>query len=144
LKQPRQRKKRSFGGVVINERNEVLLVEPRNHFDGYVWTFPKGRPDPGEEPETTALREVLEETGVEAAIICLLPGTFIGGTTENSYYLMAPLDEKGKFGKETQAVRWATMQKAVDLIGKTTNDIGRKRDSAVLTAAFETLHHLKQ
>jgi len=61
--------KKAFGGVVMNAAGQVLLKEPTNHFDAYVWTFPKGRPNPGESPETTALREVREETGVEARII---------------------------------------------------------------------------
>jgi len=137
VKQPQERKKRSFGGVVINERKEVLLVEPRNHFDGYVWTFPKGRSDHGEEPDSAASREVFEETGIEAKIINKLPGSFAGGTTANTYYLMAPLSEKGEFDKETQAICWATKEEAEELINKTTNDIGCKRDLAVLSAAFE-------
>ena len=61
-------KEKAYGGVVINDQGEILLREPRNHFDGYVWTFPKGRPEkeqrPGETPEETAFREVLEETGI--------------------------------------------------------------------------------
>ncbi|WP_363318977.1 NUDIX hydrolase [Brevundimonas sp.] len=36
---------------------EVLLVEPLNHFGGYGWTFPKGRPNPGENPAKAALGE---------------------------------------------------------------------------------------
>src|SRR5262249_43601458 len=69
--------------------------EPSNHFDGYVWTFPKGRPEPGETPEEAALREVLQETGVEAAITDQIPGTFAGGTTDNVYYLMSFLSHTG-------------------------------------------------
>ncbi len=30
----------------------------------YVWTFAKGRPDPGETPEEAAIRETEEETGL--------------------------------------------------------------------------------
>ena len=63
----------AYGGVLINDRGEVQLREPTNHFGGYVWTFAKGRPDPGETPEQTALREVLEETGQAAQIIALVP-----------------------------------------------------------------------
>ncbi|WP_153117681.1 NUDIX domain-containing protein [Rhodocyclus tenuis] len=55
---------------------------------GYVWSFAKGRPDPGETPEQTALRETREETGVEATIVCPIPGEFVGGTTINRYFLM--------------------------------------------------------
>jgi 8-oxo-dGTP pyrophosphatase MutT (NUDIX family) len=34
-----------------------------------VWALPKGIIDPGEKPEDTALREVAEETGVEARLV---------------------------------------------------------------------------
>jgi 8-oxo-dGTP pyrophosphatase MutT (NUDIX family) len=34
-----------------------------------VWALPKGQIGPGEAPETTALREVAEETGVEARLV---------------------------------------------------------------------------
>ncbi|MGH9919477.1 MAG: hypothetical protein ACRD6W_11505, partial [Nitrososphaerales archaeon] len=37
--------KSRYGGVVFNLAGAVLLREPKNHFDDYVWTFPKGRPD---------------------------------------------------------------------------------------------------
>jgi 8-oxo-dGTP pyrophosphatase MutT (NUDIX family) len=47
----------------LTEKKRVLLRRPRGDFDGYVWTFPKGRPEPGETPELAALREVKEETG---------------------------------------------------------------------------------
>lgn len=53
----------AYGGVLLNAEGQVLLREPTNHFDGYVWTFAKGRPELGDEPEQTALREVREETG---------------------------------------------------------------------------------
>ena len=38
-------------------------------WQGYVWTFPKGRPDAGETPERAALREVKEETGYSTKVI---------------------------------------------------------------------------
>jgi len=37
-----------------------------------VWALPKGIIDPGEKPEDTALREVAEETGVEARLVTKL------------------------------------------------------------------------
>jgi 8-oxo-dGTP diphosphatase len=54
------------------------LRRPKGDFDGYVWTFPKGRPDAGETPEQAALREVKEETGYSAKVIGKLPGSFRG------------------------------------------------------------------
>jgi 8-oxo-dGTP pyrophosphatase MutT (NUDIX family) len=129
-------KRMAYGGVVIAGEGRVLLREPRGHYDGYVWTFPKGRPNDGETPEAAALREVQEESGVLVEIVKRIPGSFEGGTTENVYFLMRPLAETGRFDKETLAVRWATREEAQQLIQKTSNSKGRKRDLEVLKAAF--------
>jgi 8-oxo-dGTP diphosphatase len=123
----------AYGGVVV-KGNLLLLRELANHYDGYVWTFPKGRCNSNETPEETALREVFEETGVIARIVSSIPGDFIGGTTMNRYYLMEPIAETGKFDWETNAIYWATIEEAFRLINKTTNEVGLKRDLAVLNA----------
>ncbi|MBZ0098135.1 MAG: NUDIX domain-containing protein, partial [Taibaiella sp.] len=47
------------GGVVMNERNEVLMIFRRGK-----WDLPKGKCDDGEEIDACALREVSEETGL--------------------------------------------------------------------------------
>ena len=53
-------------GAVISrkgpEGREFLLVHRPKYDD---WSFPKGKQDPGEHVAATAVREVLEETGVE-------------------------------------------------------------------------------
>jgi 8-oxo-dGTP pyrophosphatase MutT (NUDIX family) len=128
--------KYSFGGVVVRD-GKVLLREPKNHFDGYVWTFPKGRPDPGETAEQAALREVREETGVVAHIERLIPGEFKGGTGTTIFYRMSVVQDTGAFEPcETSGVLWATPEEARKLIMMTTNLKGRERDLAVLAAAM--------
>lgn len=129
----------AYGGVLVDEQNRVLLREPKGHFDGYVWTFPKGRPDKGESPDAAALREVKEETGYSARIVSKLPGSFSGGTTVNEYFLMEPDGKPGKLDDETASVVWATIDEAESLISKTTNLTGRKRDLAVLDAVRSVL-----
>ena len=58
----------SCGGVVIFRGKILLLYKNfKNKYEG--WVLPKGTVEPGEEYKTTAAREVLEETGVSAAII---------------------------------------------------------------------------
>jgi ADP-ribose pyrophosphatase YjhB (NUDIX family) len=52
------------GGLVENENGETLMIYCYRH-----WDLPKGHIDPGEEADTTAVREVAEETGVEGAKI---------------------------------------------------------------------------
>ncbi len=126
----------AYGGVLINDRGEVQLREPANHFGGYVWTFAKGRPDPGETPEQTALREVSEETGHETRIIALIPGVFAGTTTSTVFFLMEPVGEPGKFSEETERVRWVDEAEARRLIDESNSITGRQRDRAVLAAAF--------
>ncbi len=48
------------GGVVVNENNEVLFIHRRG-----FWDLPKGKREIGEKKKTTAIREVMEETGIE-------------------------------------------------------------------------------
>jgi len=129
-------KPRAYGGVVIDGDGQVLLRRPKGDFDGYVWTFPKGRPDVKETPEQAALREVKEETGYSAKVLRKLPGSFRGGTGATEYFLMSPVGSSSAFdSKETSAIRWATLDEAAKLIGMTTNKIGQARDLAVLGAA---------
>lgn len=132
----------AYGGVVIDPQGHVLMREVAGHFDGYVWSFAKGRPEPGEAPRACALREVQEETGVAATVLTALPGEFAGGTTVNRYFLMGAdrrqvsLDFRSP---ETAGLRWATPDEARRLIGETTHAQGRQRDLAVLDAALACL-----
>jgi 8-oxo-dGTP pyrophosphatase MutT (NUDIX family) len=59
------RREFSAGGVLVrrlNGRWMVAAIRPGGKAEG-VWALPKGRIDPGESGEETALREVAEETG---------------------------------------------------------------------------------
>ena len=133
---PRASLGRAYGGVVMNSQGQVLLREPAKHFDGYVWTFPKGRGTAGESPEETALREVLEETGVRARVVAPMPGEFAGGTTMNQYWLMQCEEVVGEPDRETQSIRWVEPDEAERLIKQTTNATGRQRDLDVLRTAL--------
>jgi 8-oxo-dGTP pyrophosphatase MutT (NUDIX family) len=64
----RMRREFSAGGVVVrNLRGRAVLaaIRPAGKPEG-TWALPKGLIGPGERAEVTALREVREETGVEA------------------------------------------------------------------------------
>ena len=126
----------AYGGVLIDSARRVLLREPTGHYGQYVWTFPKGGPQPGETPEQTALREVLEETGYEAEVVCALAGEFVGETSVTRFYLMQPTQVIRSLGWETVEVRWVSQSEADALIRQTTSEVGRSRDLAVLAAAF--------
>jgi 8-oxo-dGTP diphosphatase len=65
----RTRQEHSSGGAVISFREGnpfVALIATRNRTR---WGLPKGAVSEGETSEHAALREVLEETGLEAAIV---------------------------------------------------------------------------
>jgi len=51
---------KAAGGLVYNNKGEVLMIYRRN-----FWDLPKGKIDPGEKKKEAAIREVQEETGLE-------------------------------------------------------------------------------
>ena len=87
------RRAESFGGVVVkasDDGHDVALIRTRNLKGKTVWTLPKGTAEEGETAEATALREVLEETGIEAEII---------GPLEDITYWFVVSDERARYRK---------------------------------------------
>lgn len=52
------------GGVVFNEKQEVLWIYRNN-----IWDLPKGKIDEGETKEIAAIREVKEECGIKNVLL---------------------------------------------------------------------------
>ena len=59
----------SSGGVLFRKSDEVFEVALVSIRDGSVWSLPKGIVERDEDEETTAVREVMEETGLKGAIL---------------------------------------------------------------------------
>lgn len=57
-------KTESAGGIVLNQRGQVLVVSQH----GTSWSLPKGHIHEGEDPFTAAKREIREESGIEELI----------------------------------------------------------------------------
>ena len=76
------------GGLVLNEKGELLMMLRR----GY-WDLPKGKLDEGETIEECAVREVKEETGLQNVVL----GEKIG-ITHHEYFDIHVL---GNVRKET-------------------------------------------
>jgi 8-oxo-dGTP diphosphatase len=149
----------AYGGVLMRTvkrtdgttYDQILLREVANHFGGYVWTYAKGRQDPGDTPTQTALREVMEETGYHARIVKLLKdekdqvSMFGGDTSTTVFYLMHPKGDESckpaaKFGWETQQIKWVSKEEAAKMIQLTTSSTGKRRDAQILVNAFAVYH----
>ena len=60
-------KKITAGGLVLNNNNEVLLIQKKK-----LWDLPKGKLDRLESLEKAAVREVVEETGIDQSYLKLV------------------------------------------------------------------------
>jgi acetyl-CoA carboxylase carboxyl transferase subunit beta len=58
--------------VIINERDEVLLIRRGHEPAKGKWSLPGGSVQPSETPAQAALREVREETGLEVELVAEL------------------------------------------------------------------------
>lgn len=111
------------GAVVFRKDNggEVLLVHRPKYDD---WAWPKGKQDPGEHVTATAVREVLEETGVEIRLDRPLRRQVYeisGGRSKSVHYwvgrVLGDPDVSGyAVNQEIDDVAWVGVQKARDLL----------------------------
>ncbi len=114
----------SAGGVVTRTNEgvvEVALASRRTKRGSLAWGLPKGMVEPDEEPEETAVREVQEETGLEARIERPLgdisywfvwDGERVNKTV--SFYLMeATGGDISLHDHEMEEVRWVPLPKAL-------------------------------
>lgn len=109
---------RAAGGVVVRtgpDGPEVLVVHRPRYDD---WSFPKGKQDPGETDEQTALREVAEETGLVCRLGAPLPDVRYRDHQDRPkvvrYWVMHLDDDPGFFpNDEVDEVRWLAPDAAV-------------------------------
>lgn len=117
----RRIREHSAGGVVIKRngsRIEVLLIQPRGR---HRWQLPKGAIDPGETPESAAVREVREEGGVEAWVVgSLHPITFFYQMhgrrfvkTVDFYLMEYKSGSPAEHDDEVDEARWFPSEEAV-------------------------------
>ena len=85
------------------------------------WTLPKGKAEPGETDEETAVREVEEETGLRCALGRELPSTSYvdsaGRPKVVRYWVMpAPPSGSARAQHEVDEVRWLPVPSALQLL----------------------------
>ena len=82
-------------GIVLLQDNKVALIERhRAGLDYYV--FPGGGVDEGESPEQAAIREAMEELGIEVAIRQKVADIQLGSKSRQVYFLVEQVG--GEFG----------------------------------------------
>ena len=82
----------------------VLVRQYRPPLDAYAVEFPAGLIDRAEEPATTALRELKEETGYTGRLVKMLPVGFNspGLTQEGVYIAIVEIDEAAQGSLKTK------------------------------------------
>jgi 8-oxo-dGTP pyrophosphatase MutT (NUDIX family) len=103
---------RAAGGLVVDGRGVLVVHRPR--YDD--WSFPKGKAEADESDEATALREVLEETGLTCELEVELPTTIyvdsLGRPKQVRYWRMRPVGGVFVPGDEVDEVRWLGVEAA--------------------------------
>jgi len=123
------------GGVVVQMFDDVpyTAIVHRPKFND--WSIPKGKVDPGETLEQTALREIREETALECTL-----GEYLGtqyfpdGDKLGHYWLMhVSIDHGFTPDAEIDGLRWVPLHEA-------TEAVDQEQDRRLITEALARLH----
>jgi len=115
----------SAGGLISKDK-KLLMILMKTINGNTVWTFPKGHIEENENPQTAALREVYEETGVRCEIVdkkefFISHYFFVRNKTKVEkkvyWYLMRPLEETQKIltPDEIEEVKWFEIDEALKI-----------------------------
>jgi 8-oxo-dGTP pyrophosphatase MutT (NUDIX family) len=114
----------SAGGVVYRREGEepqIALAARRTRKGELVWGLPKGQIEERESPEQAALREVREETGLEAQVEASLGSTRYFYVWEGDrvrkrvhmFLMRATGGDVADHDDEMEDVRWFPLEEAV-------------------------------
>jgi 8-oxo-dGTP diphosphatase len=140
------------GAVVTRRRGREVLVVHRPKYDD--WSFPKGKQDPGEHETATAVREVLEETGVPIRLgRPLQQQAYLvsGGRTKVVHYWVGRVLGDPAAGDvdgwvptpEVDRVRWVSIDEAARLLSyvEDVELLGELADEPRRTHALAVVRH---
>jgi ADP-ribose pyrophosphatase YjhB (NUDIX family) len=106
------------GGVVENEKGELLLIFRKQH-----WDLPKGKLDEGESIEECAVREVQEETGLRNILLGELIDTTLHQYEENGELITKKTAWYKMRGYSTDKVTPQTEEQIDDIKWVNTKDL---------------------
>jgi 8-oxo-dGTP pyrophosphatase MutT (NUDIX family) len=110
----------SAGGLVVDRKGSAAcgaLIARRSRRGLLEWVLPKGHLEPGESPETAAVREVEEETGIRGQVVTRLGAIdywFVAGErrvhkTVHHFLLEAVGGELSDADIEVEQVAWVPL-----------------------------------
>lgn len=97
--------------ALIDADDRILIAQrPEGKQLAGLWEFPGGKIEPGERPETSLIRELREELGIEVKEDCLAPLTFASHGYPD-FHLLMPLYVCRRWegivtSREGQALKW--------------------------------------
>ena len=131
---------RAAGGVVYRfspQGEPEVMVIHRPRYDD--WSLPKGKSDPGESLQATAVREVWEETGHRCRVIAWLAQheyMSLQGYKEVDYFAMTSWSFTGfRAGAEVDEIRWVPLSDTGLLSYRFDRRLVRNIDYATLRSA---------
>ena len=129
------------GGIVMNPNHEILWIYRRG-----FWDLPKGKLDPNETIENCAIREVMEETGINHLVLGKLILTtthqyhdkYLNEEVEKTTYWYQMSTDKLQAGipqteEDIEAVAWVKQADLAPYLAKTYDNI-KKVMEAFLTS----------
>ena len=115
----------SAGGIVFKD-GQVLLIKVSAMQDKSIkyWEFPKGHIDPGESSKDAAIREIMEETGVENEVISKIGDSKYTFTSQGEkifkvviFFLMKYISGEPKSNDgEIEEAKWVDPQEALKIL----------------------------
>lgn len=124
------------GALILEPDGRVWLAGPTNRFGG-TWVFPKGRVDPGQGLEATALREVHEELGLYVQLDAFLCDTS-RSTTFTRYFTAT------RVGGNPACCGWETQAAALVPFGRLGHLLTGAHDAPILATFQAHLARLKR
>lgn len=104
------------GAIILskNDENKIALLYRGKQND---WSFPKGHIEKNEDPTSTMIREIKEETGLLVRILCELPDmhyTHPDGSSVSIKMFLVQSEDDALLRPELEAdaVKWVAMNEA--------------------------------
>lgn len=108
----------SSGAILMEPDGRMWLVEPKGHYGGYDATVPKGGVEKELNPRQNAVKEIFEETGLQAKLTGYI-ADMEGDTTVTRYYLGERVGGDPKLaGPEAASVRLVTPDDALKMLNR--------------------------